>query len=180
MCQFEGAAFRECNSCRTCLEVATDIKHIGVKKCQSASPWLLQSTSWQCAGEARGPGMLCPSVNMELPSLADATERIFVTWPWVDFITWPGSVAEGCRKIMCSLAYDGAAYVCGLDFRLIKKQKKVYFCGIYRAIIQQISNIYLCCTPPLALSAHLSVLPSPPSPSPPPLVSLPTTPALLP
>lgn len=52
-CQFERAAFRECNSCRTCLKVATEIKHIGVKKCQPASPWLLQSSSWQCAGKVQ-------------------------------------------------------------------------------------------------------------------------------
>lgn len=105
-CQFEGAAFRECNSCRTCLEVATEIKHIGVKKCQSASPWLLQSSSWQCAGKAPGPGMLCPSVNTELPSLADATERIFVTWPWVDFITWPGSSGEPARRLCARIIWS--------------------------------------------------------------------------
>lgn len=48
-CQFKGVAFGECNSCRTCLEVATEIEHLGVKKCQSASPWFPQSNSWQCA-----------------------------------------------------------------------------------------------------------------------------------
>lgn len=133
MCQFERAAFRECNSCCTCLEVATEIKHIGVKKCQSASPWLLQSTSWQRSGKAPDPGMLCPSVNTELPSLADVIERIFVTWPWVDFITWPGSIARGLRvaeKLLACIKRS-CTHVClypikrqsGLDFGLIKALK---------------------------------------------------------
>lgn len=64
----------ECESCRTCLEVAADIKHVGVKKCQSASPWLFHSTSWQNSGRACGPGMLYPSVNVKLPSPADVRE----------------------------------------------------------------------------------------------------------
>lgn len=52
--------------------------------------------------QGRGSGMLCPSVNTELPSLADIQQRNLVTWPCVDFITWPGRSRdlEGCEKIM--------------------------------------------------------------------------------
>lgn len=74
MCRCEGAAFTECESRPTCLEVAAEIKHIGVKKCQSASPWLFHSTSWQRSGEACSPGMLYPSVAKKLPFLADVIE----------------------------------------------------------------------------------------------------------
>lgn len=37
--------------------------------------------SWQRAGMAPAAGMLCPSVNMGLPSLADTTERILLPGP---------------------------------------------------------------------------------------------------
>lgn len=64
----------ECESCPTCLEVAAEIKHVGVKKCRSASPRLFHSTSWQRSGKACSPGMLYPSVNKKLPSLIDVIE----------------------------------------------------------------------------------------------------------
>lgn len=62
----------ECESCPTCLEVAAEIKHVGVKKCQSASPWLFHS--WQRSGKACSPEMPYPSVSEKLPSLTDVTE----------------------------------------------------------------------------------------------------------
>lgn len=41
-------------------------------------------------------------------------QRIFVTWPWVDFITWPASSwePESCKKIMCSDDMGLHTFVC--------------------------------------------------------------------
>lgn len=121
MCQCEQAVFKECGSCCTCLEVAAEIKHIGVKECQSASQWQLFSISWQCSGRGPGPGMLCPSVNTELRTFAGRCQREdfcsalnSILYPLppplrprVHFITWPGERSEDsgwearvCRDII--------------------------------------------------------------------------------
>lgn len=114
MCQCEQAVFKECDPCCTCLEVAAEIKHIGVKKCQSASQWRLLSISWQCSGRGPGPGMLCPSVNTELRTFAGRCHREdFCSapdstsppphQPRVHFIIWPGERSEdsGWQARLC-------------------------------------------------------------------------------
>lgn len=84
----------ECESRRTCLEVAADIKHVGVKKCQSASPWLFHSTSWQNSG----PGMLYPSVKVKLPSPADVRED-FCNWAFEGFRVWLDSKTKDAYSV---------------------------------------------------------------------------------
>lgn len=109
MCRCEGAAFMECELCPTCLEVAAEIKHVGVKKCQSASPWLLHSTPWQRSGEACVPGMLYPSVNKKQPSL---TDRGFLQPGFFDaFRIWlnsNGHVRQGMQYSVCDGQTDEA------------------------------------------------------------------------